>query len=210
MESNMKYLLKIITLSAIVLSACKQEKLKIYGPRIESTIDGEVKLSDYTLPPFSFENQDGNTVSDKTLKGKIYCTDFFFTTCRSICPTVNNNLTKVQKAFAKNSDVRYLSHSLDPNSDTKEILKDYAEKLGADLRTWDFVLGDEATIYDYAQKHYFVKAIKDETALDGIDHSGRVILVDPVGRIRGYYDFTDDNNVEILINDIKTLLDEMK
>ena len=205
----MKYLNKpLVIILLILLFGCESSPLKIYGPKNETTENGKTIYSDYTIPPFDFENQDGKHVTNESLKGKIYCTDFFFTTCRSICPTVNANIAKVQEEFKGNSTIRFLSHTLAPESDTKEILKDYANKLGADLSTWDFVTGDETTIYEFAEKHYFISAKKDKSVLDGIDHSGRVILVDTKGRLRGYYDFTEDQNIELLIEDIKTLQGE--
>lgn len=205
--THLKYT-TLICLIACTLFSCGTKELPIYGRKTEVINGSDTVYQNYTVPAFSFENQDGKNVTNESLKGKIYCTDFFFTTCRSICPTVNGNLVKVQEAFNGNNDVRFLSHTLDPESDTKEILKDYANKMGADLATWDFVTGDESTIYEFAEKHYFITAKKDEAVLDGIDHSGRVILVDKKGRIRGYYDFTEDENVELLVDDIKLLENE--
>ena len=193
---------------AFTFNSCEIKELPIYGRKVEIINGNDTLIKQYTIPSFDFENQDGKRVTDKSLKGKIYCTDFFFTTCRSICPTVNANIAKVQQEFKGNTQIRFLSHTLNPQSDTKAILKDYANKLGADLDTWDFVTGKESTIYEFAEKHYFITAKKDEAVLDGIDHSGRVILVDTKGRIRGYYDFTDDENIELLIQDIKLLESE--
>ena len=119
---------------------------------------------------------------------------------------MQNQLIRVQKAYQKNTDIVYLSHSLDPENDTKEVLKNYAERLGADTKTWYFVRGTEEETYRMAgEGGYFISAKEDENAPGGIDHSGGFILVDKAGHIRGYYEGTDEKDVDKLIEDLKIL-----
>ncbi|MCP4520558.1 MAG: SCO family protein [Cytophagales bacterium] len=197
---------KIIFALALVslLVSCETKTL----PYIDLRETGTGKH--YTIPAFSFENWDGQTITNETLKGKIYVADFFFTSCPGICPVMQNQMARVQKEFEGNPNIYFLSHSLDPDNDSKEVLKSYAERLGADTKSWFFVRGSEEDIYKMAgQGGYFIPVEKNKDAPGGIDHSGRFILVDKSGNIRGkYYEGTDEESVDQLIDDLKTLLEE--
>lgn len=185
--------------------ACSSSSKKLPYIDLHQTGTGQ----HYTIPNFSFENHDGKVITNEFLKGKIYIADFFFTSCPGICPIMQNQLIRVQKAYEGNENIVFLSHSLDPENDSKEVLKNYADRLGANTQNWYFVRGTEEQTYKMAgQGGYFISAKADENAPGGIDHSGRFILVDKDGHIRNYYEGTEEEDVDRLINDLKILLKE--
>lgn len=161
----------------------------------------------YTIPTFSFTDQDGHTLTEKDVAGKIYVADFFFTTCPSICPIMAGNLKKVQDKFKDNGHVMILSHSIDPTYDEPSILKKYAEEKGADTKFWKFLTGNKDSIYDICDKYMAFAQTSDE-APGGYLHSGFLVLIDKDRHIRGAYDGTDEGKTEDLIKDISILLKE--
>ncbi|MBW7845669.1 MAG: SCO family protein [Bacteroidia bacterium] len=161
-----------------------------------------------SIPSFKFTNQDGNTVTDYNMLGKVSVVDFFFTSCPTICPTMKKEMMRVYDKFKGDTNVIILSHTIDPDYDTKEVLKDYAERLGADGKQWQFLTGKRKDIYSIAEKGYFVAAQKDSTAPGGYIHSGGFVLVDRNLHVRGVYDGTSEEKVNQLMDDIKRLLTE--
>ncbi len=187
----------------IVLGACtkKNEKLPIFGER-------EMKGADtvyHTIAPFAFVDQDSAIVTNETFKGKIYVADFFFTTCRTICPIMKTQMKRVYEATAQDPDVVILSHTIDPEYDTVQLLHEYANMLGVSSDRWHFVTGVRDSIYKIAQTSYFVTAAEDKTEQDGFIHSGAFLLIDKKQRIRGKYDGTKQPDVDRLIADIAKL-----
>ncbi len=162
------------------------------------------------IPPFSFTDQHGQPVSNQTYKGHIYVADFFFTTCPTICPVMSRNLKKVYDQYAGNSELMFLSHTIDPRHDTPEVLKRYAEKLGADKDRWHFVTGEKEKIYQLAENGYYAHVAKEDSKEGGFVHSGALTLVDSNGHMRGVYDGISDEDVSKLIADLKILLAEYK
>lgn len=162
----------------------------------------------HTIPPFSFTDQDGNKVTEKTVAGKIYVADFFFTSCPSICPIMTGNLKKVQEEFKNDENFMILSHSIDPAFDSPETLKKYATEKGADTKMWKFLTGNQDSIYDICENSYMAFAKTDSVAPGGYLHSGFLVLIDKNRHIRGAYDGTNEGKTEDLIRDIKILLKE--
>lgn len=159
----------------------------------------------HQIAPFSFVDQDSVTVTNSTFSGKIYVADFFFTSCRTICPLMKTQLLRVYKATEDMDDVLILSHSIDPEYDTVGRLHDFAARLGVESRRWHFVTGVKDSIYKIAQTSYFATALEDKTEPDGFIHSGAFLLIDKEGRIRGKYDGTKEDETNRLIADIKRL-----
>jgi protein SCO1/2 len=159
-----------------------------------------------TIPPFSFTNQDGETVTEKTFDG-IYVADFFFTTCPTICPKMKAELLRVYNAFKNEPRVKILSHSIDPEYDTVEVLHEYASRLQVTSDKWDFVTGNKDSIYNMAE-YYLSSAEEAPNEPGGFIHSGALILVDKQKHIRGMYDGTKPEEVDNLIKDIPILLNE--
>ncbi|WP_235985305.1 SCO family protein [Spirosoma utsteinense] len=201
---------------ALAFSSCSStdDKLPILGQRqaVTKLVDGKpVTDSSYqTIPDFAFVSQYGDTVTAKTLDGKVYVADFFFTSCPTICPKMKVQLKRVYEKFKGNSNVMMLSHTIDPAHDSVPVLKEFADNLGIAGRQWLFVTGDREKIYDIGQNSYMVTAQADSTAPGGVVHSGAFILVDKAKHIRGIYDGTTEAGVDKLMADIDRLLAEYK
>lgn len=161
----------------------------------------------HTIGPFAFKNQDGKIITEKDIDGKIFIAEFFFTTCEGICPKMNDNLVRVYEAFRQNDDIRLLSHTVDPETDTVEQMKRYSLKYDADPNKWFFLTGDKKKIYDMALNDYLITAVDSTVERNNpvFIHSPYLILVDKSKTIRNYYDGTDSAKVTELIADIKEL-----
>jgi protein SCO1 len=162
----------------------------------------------HTIAPFQFVDQDSATITNETFRNKIYVADFFFTTCRTICPIMKTQMLRVYKATENMEDVLLLSHSIDPEYDTVELLHDYAARLGVVSSRWHFVTGIQDSIYKLAQTSYFATAMEDKSEPDGFIHSGAFLLIDKQQRIRGKYDGTKEDDVNRLLADIARLRKE--
>jgi protein SCO1/2 len=160
-----------------------------------------------TVPPFQLVNQDGQPFSSNQLAGKIWIADFIFTSCPGPCPMISSRMSELQKPLEK-TDVHLISFSVDPEKDTPEVLRGYAEKLHAQPQRWDFLTGPKPTIYDLT-KNGFSLAVSDGSEEAGVPvHSTRMVLVDRHGKIRGYYDALEPDAVTKLLADTSHLLRE--
>ena len=160
----------------------------------------------HTIPDFSFTNQDGQQVTRKNFDGKITVVDFFFTSCPGICKKLTNSLKQVQDAYKKDDQVLLLSHSVTPEKDNVQVLKEYASAHGAINGKWHFVTGDRNAIYNIARTAYFADEDmgwkQDSTTFL---HTENVLLIDKHHHIRGVYKGTIPLQVNDLIEDIKDL-----
>ena len=192
-----KYFLYLVVFSLFMV-ACENSKTGSNSLPILGTVEEA---------NYQFVNQDSAAVSPATFKDKIYVTDFFFTTCPTICPTMKQQMLRVYEAFEDNENVILLSHTIDPQHDTVGVLKTYAEGLGISSDKWMMVTGDKKEIFDVAAK-YMVSALEDESQPGGLVHSGAFVLIDQNKKIRGYYDGTKEMDTNELIDDMKLLLNE--
>jgi len=163
----------------------------------------------HTVAPFSFINQDGKVVTDKDYDSTIYVADYFFTTCKTICPKMATELLRVQDKFEYTKGlVKILSHTVDPEDDSVPVLKAYSNMVHADNGMWNFVTGDKKQLYDMARNSYLVNAMHGDGGKDDFIHSELFVLVDKEKHIRGIYDGTDIKAVNDLLDDIKVLMAE--
>ncbi|WP_240163406.1 SCO family protein [Spirosoma taeanense] len=201
-------------LAAVLSCSPADDKLPILGERttVTRTVNGKAVTDSvyHTIPDFTFVSQYGDTVTARTLNGKVYVADFFFTSCPTICPKMKVQLKRVYEKFKGNPDVMLLSHTIDPAHDSVPMLKEFADNLGVTGRQWLFVTGDKETIYDIGQNSYMVTAQQDASAPGGVIHSGAFILVDKNKHIRGVYDGTTEDGVDKLMKDMDRLLAEEK
>lgn len=170
------------------------------------------------VPPFEFTNQDGKLITNSFYDGKVWVVEFFFTTCPTICPKMNENMLKIQNEFYGNLDFGIASFSINPKYDTPQILKEYAETHGATSKNWNFLTGDQDIIYELANTGFTLYAGEDSNAEGGFEHSGMFALVDKEGNIRSrldeygnpiaFYDGLDPKGVQQIKEDIKILLKE--
>ena len=192
-----------------------------YNNFIKLEVIGEV---DYSIDDFSFINQDNNIITQDSLTGSIYVANFFFTSCPSICPIMTRNMSYLQDKLSVFPNIRFLSHTVDPENDTPEKLRSYVslmqqKNININLSNWDFVTGDKDKLYESAA-NYFVNASVDSLAPGGFLHSEYFILIDKQGRVRsgidrngnavGAYDGTNEVQMKDLINDINVLMAEYK
>lgn len=170
------------------------------------------------VPSFEFLNQDGKPISNSFYSGKVYVVEFFFTTCPTICPKMNENMVKIQDKFYTNSDFGIASFSINPTHDTPQILKEYANSHGATLKNWNFLTGNQAEIYELSNKGFTLFAGENSNAEGGFEHSGMFALIDKQGHIRSrfdefgnpiiFYDGLDAQGIKMIIEDIAILLKE--
>jgi protein SCO1/2 len=196
-------LIVVITLAASCTTK-KAAPLPIYGER-------DVVGSDtiyHKIDSFRFVDQDSALITNETFNGKIYIADFFFTSCRTICPIMKTQMLRVYDSIQNDPDILLLSHTIDPEYDTVGLLHDYAERLGVKSNKWHFVTGNKDDIYRIAQTSYFSTAMEDRAEPDGFIHSGAFLLIDRERRIRGKYDGTKEEDVNRLLSDIRRLKEE--
>lgn len=209
-----KFFGALLVFSIIVISlfytALKPKKtLPIYTPSdvnpelVDTTV--QYIANKHFIADFSFTNQNGETITQKDYEGKIYVADFFFTTCKSICPKMTTNLVDVQKAFINNPKVKLLSFTVMPDIDSVSVLKEYAKINGVVDSKWNLVTGDKKAIYTMARKSYLaVKQGKPDEQYDMV-HTENFVLVDSKKRVRGFYDGTKKEEIQRLIEDINWL-----
>tara|TARA_Y100000588_G_scaffold356317_1_gene412533 strand:- start:893 stop:1588 length:696 start_codon:yes stop_codon:yes gene_type:complete len=182
-----------------------------------------VGKKDHKIPEFTFVNQNNKVITRDSLQGHIYITNFFFTSCPTICPKMIKNMAYLQDQLSVYPGIRFLSHTVDPTNDTPERMLNYVENLKdknvyIDLANWDFVTGDKEALYNIAQSYLVSAGYKDSLAPGGFVHSPNFILVDKEGRVRtgidadnnpvGAYDGGNEAQMKDLINDVKVLMAE--
>lgn len=183
--------------------------LPIYQPYqvnselVDTTIQYKKKY--HKISDFELINQNGDIITQADYNGKIYIADFFFTTCQTICPIMTDHMVKIQEETINDQDILLLSHSVTPEIDSVEKLNKYAKTKGVNASKWNLVTGDKKQIYDLARKSYL--AVKDNENSDPYDmiHTENFMLIDHKKQIRGFYDGTDPEAIEDLLDDIKLL-----
>ena len=165
----------------------------------------------HRIPSFSFKDQDGQEVSEKTFQNKIYVAGFFFSTCPGICPAIRTKLNKVQEKFLDDAEVKILQHSIRPNTDTVATLKKYANDNGIVSGKWHLATGDRETIYSLAKSAYFASEdLGNIQKTDDFLHTESLLLIDHNRQIRGIYNGLNSASVSYLIADIEALKAEME
>ena len=162
----------------------------------------------HKIADFSLLNQNGKTVTEKDYEDKIYVADFFFTRCQTICPMMTYNMAKVQEEFINDNSVMLLSHSVTPIMDSIPVLRAYADMKGVIDSKWNVTTGDKKHIYELARKSYFAVVDEGDGGNQDFIHTENFVLVDKKRQIRGYYDGTNNEEIEQLILDIKVLQTE--
>jgi protein SCO1 len=174
------------------------DSLPVYGNR-------NADSTEHVVGNFSLINQDGRLITQEDYKDKIYVADFFFTTCQGICPVMSDQMERVAEHFRDNPNVMFLSHTVKPEEDSVAALKEYARQHHADSLRWNFVTGN---VHDINRLAFFSYLVADTTS--EFVHTQFFALIDPVKRIRGYYDGTDSSEVNKLMSDINILLQESR
>lgn len=207
-----------VALILILLTGCKtgQEKkpkaLPYFGNYdiVFSETDGVQSIDTVfpKIPAFSYLNQDSVVITSKSMKGKIWIANFFFTSCPSICPPMISQMKRLNvltKDLA--SEVQFMSFSIDPKTDQPHVLKAYIKNNGIQAKNWYFFTGDEAETHRLGVMHFMVHADKDPMAAGGFAHSDGMVLVDREGYVRGVYRGTQTREVDKLNKDLRKLLE---
>lgn len=195
--------LSVPTLAFFVLQSYEKQfaALPVYGP-----VSEENGVAQYhQTEDFILINQDGRKTGSVNAEGKISVVNFFFTSCPTICPRMMRGMQRVQELYLNDPDILFMSLTVDPKRDTPERLKVYAQAYNAHPQQWQFLTGDKKEIYRLARKSYFLIATDGDGGKHDFIHSENLVLVDQKGRIRGYYDGTDENAVDQLVRDIAKL-----
>jgi protein SCO1/2 len=163
----------------------------------------------HTIPTFSFTDQNGKTVTEKNVEGKIYVSNFFFTKCRSICPKMTSHMFLLQEYYKKDNTIFLLSHSVTPESDSVATLKAYSELNKVDYNKWRLLTGSKKYIYTLARQQYFAgDSIGVYQSDKDFLHTENFILVDKHRRIRGVYNGTLLVEIDRIKEDIEILKKE--
>ncbi len=162
----------------------------------------------HAIPDFEFTNQDGKKITKSTFREKIFVTDYFFTTCGSICPVMKKQMHRVYKHFQNDADIVFLSHTVDPEHDTVEVLREFFKQFDAKPDRWYFVTGNKKDLYDMARAGYLLDDGKGDGGHEDFIHTQNFALVDREYHIRGYYDGTDSVEINRLIKEIALLKQE--
>ena len=203
--SQMRTSIAILFIVAILMS-CQNtsiEPLPILGNT--TVVDGDTVY--HTIPDFQFVDQDSQVITNASFAERIYVSDFFFTSCPSICPKVKKEMLRMYERYSTNPDIAFISHSIDTRRDSVPRLKQYSDNLGVRGDFWHFVTGDKDALFRIADD-YFVSALEDPGAPGGFDHSGRLILVDKNRHVRSFCNGTDAEEVDRFMVDIDQLLHE--
>ena len=205
-----------VAISYTMLQKSTQDPLPIINPTDlkKELVDPELLTvgQGHTIGDFSFTNQDGRTITQKEIENKVFVAEYFFSTCKSICPIMNQQMQRIQKQFKGNKNIKLLSFTVDPEIDNAETLKTYASQHGYEKGQWHFLTGSKSSLYSLARKSFFVLKPAEATNIGdaGSDfiHTNNFVLVDKKKRIRGYYDGTNPEEITELIQDIDLLLNE--
>ncbi|WP_298313701.1 SCO family protein [uncultured Aquimarina sp.] len=206
------FILSAIIISIIYSILKPKRVLRVYEPDmvsielVDSTVQHVRKY--HKIADFSLLNQNGEKVTQANYHNKIYVADFFFTTCQTICPIMTGNMKKIQEELKNDQETLLLSHTVIPETDSVPQLKKYALEKGVDDTKWNLVTGDKKHIYDLARKSYLVAKTNGDGGPYDMIHTENFVLVDKKKRIRGFYDGTNEEEIERLLEDIKVLKTE--
>lgn len=204
----------MIVFSAIVISSFYFMKkpvksLPIYSPSMISKelVAEEIQFVKkyHKIKDFSLLNQNGHKITEEDYNNKIYVADFFFTTCPTICPIMTENMGYLQNKLIDNPEILLVSFSVTPEIDSVQQLKKYALEKNVIDSKWNLLTGDKKEIYDLARKSYLVAKNNGDGGKYDMIHTENFVLVDKEKRIRGFYDGTNQSEMDKLLNDIRIL-----
>jgi protein SCO1/2 len=194
-----------VALCTALLDGCKKNEQAF--EMIQPPANPAVPQKYWAAPDFVLTERSGQTLKLADLAGKVWVADFFYTTCPGPCPMMSSRLSDVQRELGSEPDLRLVSISIDPEKDTTDVLKLYAERFKATDR-WLFLTGEKAAIYGLARDGFKLPIADAASPGEQITHSTRLILIDRTGTVRGFYEATGETGVRDLVRDIRKLLEE--
>jgi len=187
--------------------------LPIYSPNMVSSelVEEEIQhvKKYHKISDFSLTNQNGKQITQEYYENQIYIADFFFTTCPSICPIMTKNMYDIQQK-TMNKNVLLVSYSVTPEIDNVDQLKKYALENKVNDNKWNLLTGDKKQIYDLARKSYLVAKNDGDGGKYDMIHTENFVLIDKEKRIRGFYDGTNNEEMDKLLKDVKILVNSYK
>lgn len=202
-------ILSVIIIYAIYTLLKPEERLPVFQPDmvnaelVDTTVQHIRKY--HTVADFKLINQNGDTITQDFYQDKIYVADFFFTTCLTICPIMTDHMVQIQEEIKEDPEILLLSHTVFPKNDSVPVLKKYAQEKGVIDAKWNLVTGDKKHIYELARKSYLASKSDGDGGPYDMIHTENFVLVDKQKRIRGFYDGTDPEAIEDLMDDIRIL-----
>lgn len=171
---------------------------------------GEKKLPVLSyVQPFQFVNQYGDTIQQQNMTGKVYVAEYFFTSCKGICPKMNQNMKDVYSDFRNEREFFILSHTVDPDTDSVGRMRRYSDSMGVAGSNWWFLTGRKDSLYNAARVSYLLDASKTDANIeDQFMHTQLFALVDRSGRVRKIYDGLKKDELAEMKKDIPKLLNE--
>ena len=203
----MKYLILVAVVLGLYSCVASDTHGKLPKLGHMDVVNGDTTF--HTVPSFSYTNQYGEAVSNKTFEGEAYIVDYFFTSCPTICPKVKAQQLRLYDRFKDSPNLSFLSVSIDTKYDTVDKLKSYADGLEIGKGNWHMVTGTKDMIYDNAIGFFHV-ALENEEAPGGYDHDGKLVLIDKNHHIRAFCDGLIPEEVDRFVFDIENLLNESK
>ncbi|RKS55534.1 protein SCO1/2 [Gillisia mitskevichiae] len=202
-------ILSVVIIYSIYTLLNPEKKLPVFQPDMVNSelVDTTVQYvrKYHKIADFELLNQNGETITQDTYKDKIYVADFFFTTCLTICPIMTGHMLEIQEKLKDDPEVLLLSHTVIPVADSVPQLKKYALEKGVNDAKWNLVTGDKKQIYELARKSYLATKTDGDGGPYDMIHTENFILVDKEKRIRGFYDGTDAEAIDDLLQDIEIL-----
>lgn len=209
-----KFILTLVVVSAVAMGFIfnlhkPPPSLPVYAPNMldESLVDPSIQYvrKYHKIPDFTLINQNGDTVTQADYEDKIYVADFFYTTCPTFCKELTASLKHIQEATKDDDEIRLISHTVTPEIDSVDRLKEYALDHGVNDEKWNLVTGPKKEIYELARKAYCVVQEDGDGGEYDMIHTENFALIDKKKRIRGFYDGTDPKEVKQLLKDIEIL-----
>ena len=197
--------LGVVLICGVSLPGCRKDNAAI--EIMQPPAAPSVLPKHWALPNFALTERSGQTIRLADLAGKVWVADFFYTTCPGPCPMLTSRFSDVQKALGAEPDVRLVSISVDPEKDTTEVLKTYAERFKAGEH-WLFLTGKKDDIYSLARDGFKLPVADAATEGAPITHTTRLILLDKTGTVRGFYEGATESGVQEVVRDVRRLLEE--
>ena len=199
----------IVVITSFYFILQPKVSLPIYSPSMvsEELVEEDIRYVKkyHSISNFSLTNQNGELINQEFYQNKIYIADFFFTTCPDICPKMTENMGYLQNELKNQTDVLLVSFSVTPNIDSVSVLRAYADLKGVDDSKWNLFTGSKKDIYELARKSFLVAKNDGDGGKYDMIHTENFVLIDKENRIRGFYDGTNEVEMNKLLKDVKIL-----
>ena len=199
----------IVVITSFYFILQPKVSLPIYSPSMvsEELVEEDIRYVKkyHSISNFSLTNQNGELINQEFYQNKIYIADFFFTTCPDICPKMTENMSYLQNELKNQTDVLLVSFSVTPNIDSVSVLRAYADLKGVDDSKWNLFTGSKKDIYELARKSFLVAKNDGDGGKYDMIHTENFVLIDKENRIRGFYDGTNEVEMNKLLKDVKIL-----